>query len=464
MSEINVCPNPGFQISKRSQFLNAAIEGYIKVISNREKKLYSSSERRENMYTCLKGNIRGFDINKGVWIVPETGFYRFTVHAHYRTNYKKGQYLEGSTFTKVLIGEDIILGQTNIFDKTSQFYSSKASFSGIVQLDEKEEVIFSLFQINKQNQPTFATIDIVIDYLSKIDDTVYKNRYEDGICEIKPKRITFDNERLQSTRGSLKAEYTDEGLFFKSIVEFLVGQDYDKKGKYKTKDLPVIPKFKGKGKTPAPDSGATGKKSTPKTGTLSSSGGSSFIPGKLPAISGVGAKSQKGKEKVAIQRPSSSNKKQLQKQKTATKRLSASGGSAGKSRGTITPTPTPTPTPTSAKKSTFKPNLRILTGNAALETYDTYAQSEGLPPISKLTLIMRGGKQLEFPATKFKNINLYGPSKGNRGFKITTDDPTILKYKGAPGVVSKIKVDYGPRSTEFTDFRIAEFKRSTGRT
>lgn len=453
MSEINVCPNPGFRISKRSQFLNAAIESYIKVISNREKKLYSSSERRENMYTCLKGNIRGFDINKGVWVVPEKGFYRFTVHAHYRTNYKKGQYLEGSTFTKVLIGEDIILGQTNIFDKTSQFYSSKASFSGLVQLDEKEEVIFSLFQINKQNQPAFATIEIVIDYLSKIDDTVYKNKYEGGICETKPKRITFDNERLQATRGILKAEYTDEGLFFKSIVDFLVGQDYDKKGKYKTKDLPVIPKFKEKGKTPAPDSKATGKKSTPKTGTLSSSGGSGFIPGKLPAISGVGAKSQKGKEKVAIQKPSSPNKKQLQKQKTATKRLSASGGSAGKSRGTITPT--------EAKKSTFKPNLRILTGNAALESYDTYAQSEGLPPISKLTLIMRDGKQLEFPATKFKKINLYGPSKGNRGFKIITNDPTISKYTGAPGVVSKIKVDYGRRSTEFTDFRIAAFKQST---
>jgi len=159
----------GFSRSTRyAKYVYASANGNVIVTSRGETPLIKGvSDPRLPIYTCVKGNLEGFDPFSGIFKAPKTGFYDVTLFCNY---YLHGlTKVNGRTYTKMAIFNsntrtDFVhpLGSTNIFAPFQGGYISAASISGTIPLVEGDHLTVSLYQQNNKKQAAEIYAELTI--------------------------------------------------------------------------------------------------------------------------------------------------------------------------------------------------------------------------------------------------------------------------------------------------------------
>ena len=160
----------GFSRSTRyARYVYASVNGNVIVTSRYDTPLIKGvPDPRFPIYTCVKGNLEGFDPLSGIFKAPKTGFYDVTLFCNYYL-YDVTK-VSGRTYTKMAIFNsntrtDFVhpLGSTNIFAPFQDGYISAASISGTIPLVEGDHLTVSLYQQNnkKQATPIYAELTIL---------------------------------------------------------------------------------------------------------------------------------------------------------------------------------------------------------------------------------------------------------------------------------------------------------------
>jgi len=159
----------GFSRSTRyARYVYASADGNVIVSPRYETPLIKGvTDRRLPIYTCVKGNLEGFDPLSGIFKAPKTGFYDVTLFCNYYL-YSDTK-VSGRTYTKIVIFNsntrtDFVhpLGSTNIFAPFQNGYISAASISGTIPLVEGDHLTVSLYQQNNKKQAAQIYAELTI--------------------------------------------------------------------------------------------------------------------------------------------------------------------------------------------------------------------------------------------------------------------------------------------------------------
>lgn len=159
----------GFSRSTRyAKYVYASVNGNAIVTSGGETPLIKGViDARFPIYTCVKGNLEGFDPFSGIFKAPKTGFYDVTLFCNYYL-YDVTK-VSGQTYTKMVIFNsntktDFVhpLGSTNIFAPFQGGYISAASISGTIPLVEGDRLTVSLYQQNNKKQAAEIYAELTI--------------------------------------------------------------------------------------------------------------------------------------------------------------------------------------------------------------------------------------------------------------------------------------------------------------
>jgi hypothetical protein len=151
-----------------ARFVYAMIFGNTIVHSNRETPITKGApDPNAPLYTCVKGNLAGFDATTGFFTAPKTAFYDITVFTNYVYDGEYPIYGVSSTKLFTFITDNpspaaIPLGSSNSYCSFLEQSIASSNIHGKLPLVKGEKVALSLYQENDQEQPVYVFVELTI--------------------------------------------------------------------------------------------------------------------------------------------------------------------------------------------------------------------------------------------------------------------------------------------------------------
>lgn len=260
-----------------AKYVYAEIQENVEVKSKSNLPLIRyTSNPRAPIYTCVKGNLEGFDQYTGAFYAVESGFYDVVISAMYILNVPKNKkFINGSTSTKLI--SYLPQGYQEVVPfSTTNAWTSNGQSSGILAvklpLVRDEQISISLFQENSFNMSAsiYMTLSITFDRPYKLEQGYNVPYMQDSVSlrcrelyQPKPGEITFNSNILKKQVEKYKNDRSQSK--FKSSSESFFPSSY--KGKQplsKRQSKGKQPLSKGKQPSPSKEKQPSPSKEEPK--------------------------------------------------------------------------------------------------------------------------------------------------------------------------------------------------------